>query len=80
MKDLDRVGSSDNFNFRGVPSFLQVCKKRFQATQKFMKSLQSDGSATNLLIIWVEKIIPLGMKSKQKPYPSIVFLSIVYKN
>ena len=34
MKDFDRVGSSDNFNFRGVPSFLQVCEKRFQATRK----------------------------------------------
>ena len=42
-----------------------------------MESLHSDGSATYLLIIWVEKIIPLTMKSKQKPYPSIVFLSIV---
>ena len=42
-----------------------------------MESLRSDGSATYLLIIWVEKIIPLAMKSKQKPYPSIVFLSIV---
>ena len=41
-----------------------------------MESLHSDGSATYLLIIWVEKIIPLTMKSKQKPYPSIVFLSI----
>ena len=42
-----------------------------------MESLHSDGSATYLLIIWVEKNIPLGMKTKQKPYPSIVFLSIV---
>ena len=42
----------------------------------FMESLHSDGSATYLLIIWVEKIIPLAMKSKLKPYPSIVFLSI----
>ena len=42
-----------------------------------MESLHSDGSATYLLIIWVEKIIPLAMKSKQKPYPSIVFLSIL---
>ena len=41
-----------------------------------MKSLHSDGSATYLLIIWTEKNIPLAMKSKQKPYPSIVFLSI----
>ena len=40
-----------------------------------MESLHSDGSATYLLIIWVEIIIPLTMKSKQKPYPSIVFLS-----
>ena len=60
----------------GVFIFLQVCEKRFQATQNFMESLHSDGSATYLLIIWVEKIIPLAMKSKQKPYPSIVFLSI----
>ena len=35
MKDLDRVGSSDNLNFKGVPSFLEVCEKRFQATLKF---------------------------------------------
>ena len=77
MKDLDRVGSSDNFNFRGVPSFLQVWEKRFwEKCENFMESLHSDGSATYLLIIWLEKIIPLGMKSKQKPYPSIVFLSI----
>ena len=52
MKDLDRVASSDNFNFRGVPSFLKVCEKRFQATRKFYGIL---GSATYLLIIWVEK-------------------------
>ena len=71
MKDLDMVGSSDNFNFRGVPSFLQVCEKRFQATRIFYGI--SDGSTTYLLIIWVEKTIPEGMKSKQKPYPSIVF-------
>ena len=45
-----------------------------------MESLHSDGSATYLLIIWVEKIIPLGMKSKQKPYPSIVFQSIERKS
>ena len=34
MTELDRVGSSDNFNFRGNPSFLQVCEKRSYATQK----------------------------------------------
>ena len=33
MRDLDRVGSSDNLNFWGVPSFLQVSEKRFQATR-----------------------------------------------
>ena len=46
MKDLDRVGSSDNFNFRGVPSFLQVCVKRSQATRK--KSVHSAGSVIYL--------------------------------
>ena len=44
--------------------------------ENFMESLHSDDSATYLLIIWAEKMIPLAMKSKQKPYPSIVFLSI----
>ena len=39
MRDLDRVGSSDNFNFRGVPSFLQVCERRSRQRQFFMKSL-----------------------------------------
>ena len=34
MTELDRVGSSDNFDFRDVPSFLQVCEKRSQATRK----------------------------------------------
>ena len=36
MTELDRVCNSDNFNFRGIPSFLQVCEKRFQAMQKKM--------------------------------------------
>ena len=60
--------------------FHNFCKSARSASRQrenFMESLHSDGSATYLLIIWVEKIIPLGMKSKQKPYPSIVFLSIV---
>ena len=59
--------------------FHHFCKSARSASrqrEKFMESLHSDCSATYLLIIWVEKIIPLGMKSKQKPYPSIVFLSI----
>ena len=34
MTELDRVGNSDNFNFRGVPLFLQVCEKGSQATRK----------------------------------------------
>ena len=61
--------------------FHHFCKSARSASRQhenFMESLHSDGSATYLLIIWVEKIIPLGMKSKQKPYPSIVFLSIFY--
>ena len=31
MTELDRVGNSDNFNFRGVSSFLQVYEKCSQA-------------------------------------------------
>ena len=31
MTELDRVCNSDNFNFRGVPLFLQVGEKRSQA-------------------------------------------------
>ena len=59
--------------------FHHFCKSAISASRQrenFMESLHSDSSATYLLIIWAEKIIPLAMKSKQKPYPSIVFLSI----
>ena len=34
MTELDRVFNSDKFNFRGVPSFLQVCEKCSHAMQK----------------------------------------------
>ena len=37
-----------NFNFKGFPSFLQVGKKRSQATRKKMVCLHSDGSASYL--------------------------------
>ena len=79
MAELGRVGNSWNFNFRGVPTFLQVCGSASRQRENFMESLHSDGSATYLLIIWVAIIIPLTMKSKQKPYPSIVFLSIGWR-
>ena len=52
MTKLDRVGYSDNFNFKGGggggPSFLQVCKKRSQASRKKMGCLHNDCSATYL--------------------------------
>ena len=50
MTELDREGNSDNFNFRGggAPSFLQVCRKRLQATRKKMKCLHDAGSAIHL--------------------------------
>ena len=35
MKKMDRVCNSDNFNFRGFPSFQQVCEKRPQAARKW---------------------------------------------
>ena len=79
MAELGRVGNSWNFNFRVSGVFQRFCKSARSASRQcenFMESLHSDGSATYLLIILVEKIIPLTMKSKQKPYPSIVFLSI----
>ena len=60
--------------------FHHFCKSARSASrqrEKFMESLHSDGFATYLLIIRVTKIIPSAMKSKQKPYPSIVFLSIL---
>ena len=43
--------NNGNFNFRGFPSFLQVCEKRSQATRKKMECLHSDGSALCLLQI-----------------------------
>ena len=36
MTELDRVFNSDKFNFRGVPSFLEVCEKCSQAMPKKM--------------------------------------------
>ena len=48
VKELDRVGSSDNFNFREVPLFLQICKKRSQTIRKKMLCLYGDGSVTDL--------------------------------
>ena len=44
MTDLDREGSGDNFNFRGVPSFLQEART--------MACLHSDGSANRYLLFW----------------------------
>ena len=57
--------------------FYKSARSASRQRENFMESLHSDGSATYLLI-WAEKIIPLAMKSKQKPYPSIVFLSIFF--
>ena len=46
MTELDWIGNSDNFNFRGGgPSFLQVCEKRSQATRKKMECWHGDGAA-----------------------------------
>ena len=45
--------------------FHHFCKSARSASRQrenFMESLHSDGSATYLLIIWVEKIILLAMK------------------
>ena len=45
MKELDRVGNSDNFNFRGGVSIVSaVCKKRSQAMRKKMECLHDAGS------------------------------------
>ena len=47
--------------------FQRFCKSAISASRQrenFMESLHSDGSATYLLIIWVENVIPLAMKTK----------------
>ena len=48
MTELDRVGNSDNFNFRGFSLFLQVCENGSQATRKKMECLHGDGAAIYL--------------------------------
>ena len=45
MTELDRVGNSDNFNFRGFPLFLQVYEK---GSRKKMECLHGDGVAIYL--------------------------------
>ena len=47
MTELDRVGNSDNFNFSGNSSFLQVCENCSQAMRK-KKKKRLDGSAPYL--------------------------------
>ena len=49
MTELDRIGNSNNFNVSEVSSFLQVCKKRSQATRKKMECLHDASSAIYLL-------------------------------
>ena len=46
MTELDRIGNSDNFNFRGggFPLFLQVCDKGSQATRKKDEYLHGHGA------------------------------------
>ena len=48
MTELDRVGNSDNFNFRGSPSFLQVCENYRRPCEKKMECLHGDGAAIYL--------------------------------
>ena len=44
--------------------FCKSARSAYRQREKLMESLHNDGSATYLLTIWVEKIIPLAMKSK----------------
>ena len=44
MTELDRVSNSDNFNFMGIPSFLQVLR----SAHRQRESLHGDGSAISL--------------------------------
>ena len=67
MTELDRVGNSDNFNFRGGGEFHRICKSARSAPkerEKLMECLNSDGSASYLLIILVEKSMPFAMTLK----------------
>ena len=54
--------------------FHRFCKSARSAPRQrenFKESLHSDGSATFLLIIWVEKMIPFAMKSKKTHIPQL---------
>ena len=42
MTEMNRAGNSEKFNFKGIPSFLQVCEKR--SVEKSVECLHSDGS------------------------------------
>ena len=53
--------------------FCKSARSVSRQRENFMESLHSDGSATYLLIIWVEKNISLAMKSKQKHIPQLSF-------
>ena len=68
MTELDRLGGTDNFNIRGIPLFMQVCKKRSQATQKRWNVCICDSSTT-----FYSKIlgVRLPVCPVNKPYQSL---------
>ena len=44
--------------------FCKSARSAFRQREKMIECLHNDGSATYLLIIWVEQIIPFAIKSK----------------
>ena len=64
MTELDRVGNSDNFNFRGFPLFLQVCEKGSQAMRK------KDGMFAGCLSCYISvakfRVLPVCLVIKNK--------------
>ena len=68
MTELGRVGNGTSIS--GV--FQRFCKSARSPSRQ-----RENFMDTYLLIIWAEKIIPLTMKSIEKPYPLIVFLSTI---
>ena len=48
MTELDRVGNSDNFNFRGFHRFCKSARSTRRQREKKMECLHNDGCATYL--------------------------------
>ena len=73
MAELDSVDSNDNYNFRVIPLFLQVCMKRSQVTpQNGGMFEQGWFGYISVTKVWVlDTSMPWEQKKSFDPYQTL---------